>query len=356
MTFPAKIPQRDRAVNSLVRACIASGLSQYGKGAPGKILERAWPDDDAAAWILKASSEPPASTGDSRGTATALGRIVVAELIEAMTPYSASARLIEGAPSFTFDGAAYVSVPSFSATPTAVAYVGEGAPIPVVQLASSAPAAMTPKKASSIVVLTEELLEASNAEAYVRDVLVRALGLAVDKLMFDANAATAVRPPGLLNGVSGQTPSTQTGNEGMVQDMMKLASIVGHVGGGLCYIMSPARAVNVYLRSAYYALEAFHDMMIIPSSALPDNEIICVAQRGLVTASDGAPDITSSRDATVHMEDTSPQPISGSPGVVASPTRSLFQTRSVGIKVRFALNWALRDAAAVAWMTGITAW
>jgi hypothetical protein len=35
-------------------------------------------------------------------------------------------------------------------------------------------------------------------------------------------------------------------------------------------------------------------------------------------------------------------------GVVASPTRSLWQTRSVALGLKFALNWALRDPAAVA--------
>lgn len=355
MTFPAKIPVRERLVNSVVRACIATARAKYGKGTePADFLRQKWPDDEVADWIVKASSEPPTGIG----TTAPLAKIVVAELIEAMTPYSASARLAQYSPAFTFDGAAYVSVPSFAATAAAAAYVGEGAPIPVVQL-SDAGASMTPKKVTSIVVLTEELLEASNAEAYVRDVLTRSLGLAVDAVMFDANPATAIRPPGLRTGVAATTPSASTGNEGMVADMSKLAGIVSHVGGRIAFIMSPARAINVYLRSAYYLLAEnapYRDIDIMPSNAIPDDEIVCVAQQGIVTVSDGAPQISASRDATVHMEGATPQPISGSPGVVASPTRSLWQTRSVGLKVRFAFNWALRDPAAVAWMSGITAW
>jgi hypothetical protein len=355
MTFPAKIPTRERLVNSVVRACIATARAQYGKGIePADFLRQKWPDDEVADWIVKASSEPPAGIG----TTAPLAKIVVAELIEAMTPYSASARLIQYSPSFTFDGAAYVSVPSFAATAVATAYVGEGAPIPVVQLQDSG-ASMTPKKLSSIVVLTEELLEASNAEAYVRDVLTRSIGIATDAVMFDANPATANRPPGLRNGIAGITPSTATGNEGMIADMSKLAGIVSHVGGRIAFVMSPARATNVYLRSAWYLLTEgapYRDVDIMPSNQIPDDQVVCVGQQGLVTVTDGAPQISASRDATVHMEGANPLPISGSPGVVASPTRSLWQTRSVGLKVRFALNWALRDPAAVAWMSGITAW
>jgi hypothetical protein len=356
MTFPAKIPTRERLVNSVVRACIATARAQYSKGMePATFLRQKWPDDEVADWIVKASSEPPTEIS----TTAPLAKIVVAELIEAMTPYSAGARLTQFSPSFTFDGAAYVSVPSFAATAAAAAYVGEGAPIPVVQL-SDAGASMTPKKVSSIVVLTEELLEASNAEAYVRDVLTRTIGLAVDAVMFDTNPATAIRPPGLLNGISATTPSTATSpGDAMVADMSKLAGLVSHVGGRIGFIMSPGRCVNVYLRSAWYLLAenaAYRDIDIMPSNAIPDNEVVCVAEQGMVTVSDGAPQISASRDATVHMEGATPQPISGSPGVVASPTRSLWQTRSVGLKVRFALNWALRDPLAVAYMTGITAW
>jgi hypothetical protein len=130
------------------------------------------------------------------------------------------------------------------------------------------------------------------------------------------------------------------------------------VGGRIAFILNPSRAMHVYLRSAYYLLAEnapYRDIDIMPSNSIPDNEIICVAQQGLVTASDGQPAISASRDATVHMEDANPLPI-GSGGVVASPTRSLWQTRSVGLKMRFALNWALRDPAAVAWMNNVTAW
>jgi hypothetical protein len=206
---------------------------------------------------------------------------------------------------------------------------------------------------ASIVVLTEELLEASNAEAMVRDVLLRSVGLATDAVLFDANAATAIRPAGLLNGVASIPPTGQTGLEGMVQDMSKLAGIVAHVGGRIAFIMNPSRAVNVHLRSGYQ-LSEYRQVDVLASAAIPDNEIVCVAD-GFVSATDDTPQIRASQNATINME-TMPVAIGtpGSPATVAAPTRSLVQTRSIGLHLKFGLDWALRSPNAVAWMTGVS--
>jgi hypothetical protein len=80
---------------------------------------------------------------------------------------------------------------------------------------------------------------------------------------------------------------------------------------------------------------------------------VCVAVDGFVSAMDDAPQIRASQNATVNME-TMPAPIGtpGSPATVAAPTRSLFQTRSIGLHLKFGLDWALRSPNAVAWMQG----
>jgi hypothetical protein len=64
------------------------------------------------------------------------------------------------------------------------------------------------------------------------------------------------------------------------------------------------------------------------------------------------PEIELSSLAVVHM-DTTPSPIStpGTPNVVASPVRSLWQTNTVAAKISFNASWALRDSRALAWMT-----
>jgi Phage capsid family len=337
-------------VRSLVRACIATarGKSSQKSLAVSEIVRRTWPNDETARLITRASSEPPATIS---GIA-ALARIVLPDFVAAMTPYSAAAALIDAGLQFTFDTAAYISVPSFAAIPTGVAYCGEAQPIPVQQYQESAPPPLTPKKLASIVVLSEELINSSNAETLVQDVLLRSVGLAVDGYLFSNAAATANQPPGLLNGVASTPPSGLQGIEGMVADMSKLAGAVANVGGRIAFIMSPSRAVNIHLRSGY-PLSEYRQVDVLMSAAIPDNEIVCVAVVGFVTAMDAVPEIRASRDATIHME-TQPAPIAspGSPASVAAPTRGLFQTRSVGLLLRFPLDWALRSPNAVAWMTG----
>ena len=43
----------------------------------------------------------------------------------------------------------------------------------------------------------------------------------------------------------------------------------------------------------------------------------------------------------------------GSPNVVSAPTRDLYQTDSVGLKVRLGVTWALRTSGAVAWVQNV---
>jgi hypothetical protein len=343
---------RERNVRAITRACIATArgkASQRGLAA-SEIVRRTWPNDETARLITRAASEPPATIS---GIA-ALARIILPDFVAAMAPVSAAAALVDAGLQFTFDSAAYISVPSFAAIPTGVAYCGEAQPIPVQQFQTATPPPLTPKKLASIVVLTEELLEASNAEAMVRDVLLRSVGLAVDRYLFSNAAATVNQPSGLLNGVASTPPSGLQGIEGMVVDMSKLAGAVANVGGRIGFIMSPSRAVNIHLRSGY-PLSEYRQVDVLASAAIPDNEIVCVAANGFVSAMDALPEIRASRDATIHME-TQPAPIAspGSPAIVAAPTRGLFQTRSIGLQLRFPLDWALRSPTAVAWMTGVS--
>jgi len=72
------------------------------------------------------------------------------------------------------------------------------------------------------------------------------------------------------------------------------------------------------------------------------NTLIAVATRALAVSVD-PPSIEASDAGVFHMEDTTPLPI------VANPTRSAWQTDSVGLRFRLPVSWALL-APAVAWL------
>src|SRR5262245_45829511 len=155
---PDRSAIQERNVRSLVWACIATARGRAGQRGtePAKIVERAWPTDEAARLIVRASSDPPASVS----TTSPLARQVWPDFVQAMVPYSAAAALIDAGLKFTLaDGVAFINVPSFTAVPTGASFVAEASPIPVMQYQESAPPVLTLKKVGAICVLSEELVE-----------------------------------------------------------------------------------------------------------------------------------------------------------------------------------------------------
>jgi hypothetical protein len=75
-----------------------------------------------------------------------------------------------------------------------------------------------------------------------------------------------------------------------------------------------------------------------------------IAPRAFVSIFE-TPRVEASFEALVH-EDTAPTAISAT-GVMAAPTRSLFQTNAVGLRMNTPVSWALRSPGAVAWMAAV---
>jgi hypothetical protein len=66
----------------------------------------------------------------------------------------------------------------------------------------------------------------------------------------------------------------------------------------------------------------------------------------------GEAEILASRQSVLHME-TAPLPIVDG-GTPTAPVRSLYQTDSIGLKLRVELAWGLRANGAIAWTQGVT--
>jgi hypothetical protein len=335
---------RERNVWALVRASLAEVRAHGTNAKPVALVEKTWPNDDTAKLILRAPTSPTTTT-----SASALGQTIVADFIAATAPVSAAAALLDAGLQFQFGSAVGVSVPGFQASASTVVFVGEGAPIPVKQLVSSA-ALLTPRRMASISTLTEEMVAESNgnAELAVRDALTRSVGLALDSVLFDATAGDAIRPPGLRHGVAGVTPSTGSDFTAMLTDLKALTTAVTPIGGSIYFIVSPDRALAMTL----LARGNLGSINVLPSAAIPANEILAIAVNGIVSAAEAMPQISTSRESILHMEDTAPADIV-SGGTTASPVSSLWQTRAMGIRLTFEIDWAVRDARAVAWMSGV---
>jgi len=300
-----------------------------------------WPDDI----LLRAASAPAQTT--VTGWAAELARKIIVDALSSMQTASAGADLLGRGLVLSMAGYGQVSAPGFLAGAGNAGFVAENAPIPVRQLAVS-PATLLPYKLATIAVLTREMMESGNADKLVTDALVRSCGPALDVALFDSNAATSARPAGLRNGISASTPSSSTDPFGACfEDVATLVNAVSAVAGAgpVVLICSPGRALMVRARISSGVEQT---ALPIRASNAVGADLIAVAPEALVAAFSPDPEVESAESGTLHM-DTAPVADPGSTGT----HKSLFQTETTAVKVRWPVTWALRNAAGVAWLTPI---
>lgn len=306
-----------------------------------EVAARMWPSDRVLAELVERAAVAPAMTSVA-GWAAELAQRVVSDALEALGPASAGAQILKQGLVLSWDGAGSISVPGFVAEFGNAGWVAEGDPIPVRQLIVT-PGLLNPHKLGAIAVLTREQMESSNAEAMISDALVRAAGRMLDEVLFDANPESASRPKGLRNGVSATTPSSATDPaNAFAEDIATLINSLAPVGGNGPYIIvaSPGRAAAMGLRF----IREVGNLVVVGSSAVI-NDVLAIAPAALAAALSPDPDVETANAATLHM-DTAPTAVGS-----AAPSRSLFQTDSIAVKVRWPVSWILRDPRGFAWMT-----
>lgn len=327
--------------NTFTRLLTARVLAKIMGETPVEIALRLWPSDRVTTAIVERAAVVPASTTVTGWAAELVQRLVV-DTLASLGPVSAAAQLMRAGTVLMFDGRGLISIPGFIATANDAAWVAEGAPIPVQQFAVT-PGTLNPHKIASIAVLTAEMIASSNAERMIGDTLIRAAGLALDAVMFDANPATPERPAGLRSGIATATPNPNADPyEAMIGDISGLVAASGAVGGPGPYavVVNPGRMVSLGMRFIGLA-----DNVRMFGTPTVGNDIVVVALNALASIISANPDIETSKAASLHMDDA-PAAIG-----TASPARSLFQTDSVAIKVRWPASWTIRDPRAVAWTT-----
>lgn len=326
-----------RSGNTFLRWLAARVIAKLQHCSVADVVARHWPND----LVVRAASAP-AMTGVA-GWAAELAQTMVYDALAALGPKSAGAALLQEGLVLTFDGAGAISAPGFVASAGNASFVAEGQPIPVRQLAGVV-AQLLPYKLAAIAVLTREMAESSNAEQLIGDALTGSAGAALDAALFDSAAASAARAAGLRNGIVALTASNNaTSFEAVHEDIVALVNSVAPVAGNapVAIITSLGRAAVADVRLGE------SDRIIVLSSTAVGNDIIAVAPGALVSALSPEPDIETSKAATLVM-DTAP----GAAGTMG-PERSVFQTDSLALKLRWPVTWALRDPRGVAWLTPI---
>ena len=378
---PAVIMNRKKDSIDFLELFVKAGTLAYFAKSNGSTLEAArnkiaerHPEykDEAtrivADLVLRAASAPALTT--VTGWALELVQTTWAGLMPLLMPNSILPRLAGRGLSLSFGAYGKIVIPTRSRTPTlAGSFVGEGLPIPVRQGAFTSQT-LTPKKMAVITTWTREMDDHSipAIEGLLRDAIQQDTAVAIDTVLIDANAATAIRPAGLLNGVSVTTATAGGGLAALVGDIVGLINSISAATYGnvrnLVWLANQTDMLRASLLSAANTgIFPFRDEIkagtlggipIIDSATITAKTLILVDAADFVAVGGDAPRMEMSDQATLHMEDTTPLELVASPSTVAAPQRSLFQTDSIALRMVLPLNWVQRRAGTVAWTQNVT--
>ena len=96
------------------------------------------------------------------------------------------------------------------------------------------------------------------------------------------------------------------------------------------------------------------DFPILTSTALAAGTVAVVEVVSFVSGFSSVPEFTTSKVAAVHMEETSPQDITGGTPSPAVPVKSLFQVDAIALRTNLWASWGLRAAGHCQYITGAT--
>jgi HK97 family phage major capsid protein len=376
ITSPAVIAKRHKEldpVDYIVRAGrIAYGAKIWGK--PADVVRMSEYGDDEGTRVvtellLRAASAPAMTT--VTGWALELVQQIYTDLMPLLMPAAVLTRLSARGLSLSFGSAGKIVIPTRSRTPTiAGSFVAEGGAIPVRQGAFTSQT-LVPKKLAVITTWTREMSDHSTPqiEGVLREAVQQDTGVAVDTVLLDANPATTVRPPGLLNGVAATTATAGGGIAALIGDIKALqGALTTNTYGNVrspTWLMNPTDMLAAsLLQAANTGIFPFRDEIrnktlntipIIDSSTVTAKTMILVDAADFVVVGQEAPRFELSDQATLHFEDTNPADlVSGSPGVVATPQKSLWQTDSIALRLVWPMNWVMRRAGNVVWTSNVS--
>jgi HK97 family phage prohead protease len=358
------------AVDHVFRA-MSVAVKAYGTQTPvEQTLRDMYGADDVTGYMLKAAVNPAMTT--VAGYAAELVQIGYGGLMDRLMAGSIYGPLSGYGSKFDFGRNGSIKIPVRSNTPRAAgAWVGEGAAKPVKKITLT-PITLTPFKMAVITTFTEEMAFYSTPaiEGVLRKAMADDTREALDGFLIDNVAASSVRPAGLLNGVSGLTPSAaSTRIDKIVADLNALIAPMEAAGGGgnVVLIMNPAQARAVGMAQTTTgdfafagtgeAASKFGIKAIITSTTVTAGTVIAVDADWFTTAVGDTPRFAVSTEATLHEEDTTPLALgSGTQGsgVLAVPMRSLFQTDSVAIRLSLYVTWAMTRTGMVQYVPGVT--
>jgi HK97 family phage major capsid protein/HK97 family phage prohead protease len=346
----------------IVRAAVVRGVAHFGGMTLEKALEQRYPGHEATAVIVKA--DQTIGTTTVAGWASELVQTVNAGFVDALTPFSIYPALRSRGIGLSFDGIGTVSIPSRTAGGAGGGFVAEGSPIRVGRITTAA-TTMTPRKLGVIVPFSRELAKRSTPaiEALVRQAILEDTAVILDTALLDAVASSTARPAGLLNGVAAVAAGYGGGDyQAVLADFRALLGpfFAANAADNITVVMNPAQGLALSMMPGPDGvigsfMGAIRDRVtFLESTTVPAGRLIALRNSDFATALGDAPEFDVSEQATVHMEDTTPLELVSAAGTVADPTRSFFQTATIGVRMLMDVAWKMRRAGMVQWIDGVS--
>ncbi|MCS3742590.1 phage major capsid protein [Rhizobium sp. BK661] len=273
-------------------------------------------------------------------------------LFTSLAPASVYSALSRRGTTISLSGTAGVRFPARSAPGSFNPFVGEGATISVRSISLSAGAVLVPHKTAVLSPYTRELAQASmpTIESVIRQGLSDDLSLGVDAVLLGNGAATASQPAGLLNGLTGLTPSAATDPAtaaAAAADLSALAAAINPAPSALAFIMNPIQATSLGL-----LLPGSADLIV--SDSVPAKTVIAIDAADFAASADNG-QIDVSEDAS-YISTDAPLPVatgsSGTAAVTDTPHISAWQMAIISVRVIEDVSWAMRRAGRVSYLTG----
>ena len=244
---PFNMPKKKiEPIELLVRAGTVQIFSHIHKKPVDVVMREIYGEDEATRsvleWATRAATAPAMTT--VTGWAAELVQQIVTDFMQTLMPKSVFPRLSQLGLSLEFGRNGKIIIPTRATTPTiAGSFVGEGLPIPVRQGLFTSQT-LTPKKMAVITTWTREIDEHSvpAIEGLLRDAISQDTAISLDSVLLDSNPATVIRPAGILNGITGLTPTAGGGFNALVGDIKQLsgALLTGTKGN----VRNPAWLMN----------------------------------------------------------------------------------------------------------------
>ena len=334
---PEDLQNGQRERRSWHRVVAASALATLKRSNPADVLKSAWPTDQRAALILRAA-QSPTSTDD-------FPAFDETGLFQSLAPSSAALRLFELGLKLDLSGINTIRIPNIATWEPQPIFVAEGAPGPTVQWGLGRTTLGPTRKILIMAATTDELENATpeTASAIIGRLLADATNKSIDTIAFGTAAADDAQPAGLLHGVT-PLPAAAAGPDAMSEDLGALTGAIGAAGidtTGAVFVCSPREATIIKSK-----VGPKFDHPVLSTLGLPAKSVACFAPAAVASGYQDAPQIETSKTATVHFEDGSPADIVGPEGALAFPTKAAFQTDLISIRVRARAAWAVTPGGA----------